>query len=1080
MNLFSGWMKSEGPTLKIKEIKIEVNEILKALEKAKKAVESFGQLFGVTPPPKTEAPKTEVEEPLLTPRAPRTRFPTTVSPPLTLPPRDTTTGPRAVSRVPSERAPETKITPPGARAPITTRKVPARPIPPATTTTPPPTPAPPPGGFVPGPLPEVTPPRPVTPAPNPSNVPLPSFRRQPLRPGVWTRHDRRELPPDYTGAPYAYNPSSAPSNIPLPPRRPSYDRPIPTEPAPAPTLGRVDVRPPIPTAGVRGLPGGPSGWAVPAPGGRVDIRPPVTTAGVQGLPGGPAGERVRPPQFDIRPPVPTAGVQGLQGGPSGLAAFKPPFRVPGVQPSFPTRSPTAQFPAPPRPPYTAQRQLVEPGPGVPRGDVTRGPLPPAINVDPRTRQPVFPGAPRGVVTREGLPTIGEVAVRGDPRTAGVPGAPGGPSGWAVLAPGGRVDIRPPVTTAGVPGLPGGPSGPLPPVQPTITRGPSGPGFPKGEVTRGPLPPVAPPRPIPIARGIPGVIPGATVLPNLGNVRQAPTSLFPANLDPKVREGIERIAKEQGVSPEAIAGVVKTESQWNPNNTTKSYHGLFQLDASEGYRPGWTPTEQVEAYGDMLRNKDFAGKVNRAGIDLSKESPARQAAILQGFQFSPNASQWMTDFSTPSSPMVRGKRATQARALGDTSVNSMTGHFNREMGSAPTTTDGIPETSRSKDYFQRQGANPATPGFQSNLQTVNTDYGPIKVHKDAAADWSGFYKDLHNAGAPLEVGEQQGGSYNLRRMRHGNAWSSHSYGASVDLDNKAYDMPPKMQSWIEANRAKWIEIKNKWNIHQPYTRDSKRDASELYGEPTPRTNLWDVNHLEWYGPHGSHFDEGGNPVSGKGSAIAAKVTSQKTKPVDPSVIDPNISKDMLDPNITPTQTWRDKKDATVRQEDRDLSGFLGRDPMNPYSGLSTPPSIPPKPTGPDVQGFRTRPATEEELNKSLAGMLERKVSPQGIMQSGTHKETFRNKAGAKITRTVPTMVSSTTPIQSDRFQKTLPGDPFKNYKNVQNLKVNNHATDHDLLFDKRPVASHDNSPSPSSEGTSSTENTAEDHPAELDS
>jgi len=85
-------------------------------------------------------------------------------------------------------------------------------------------------------------------------------------------------------------------------------------------------------------------------------------------------------------------------------------------------------------------------------------------------------------------------------------------------------------------------------------------------------------------------------------------------------------------------------------------------------------EQIQAYGRMAQDKDYLGKLQRAGIDISAMSPSQQAAILQGFQFAPNAQAWLKDFNVPS---------TQSRQSGElkygVSVNAMARTFNELMG-----------------------------------------------------------------------------------------------------------------------------------------------------------------------------------------------------------------------------------------------------------------------------------------------------------------------------------------------------------------------------------------------------------------
>ena len=69
-----------------------------------------------------------------------------------------------------------------------------------------------------------------------------------------------------------------------------------------------------------------------------------------------------------------------------------------------------------------------------------------------------------------------------------------------------------------------------------------------------------------------------------------------------------------------------------------------------------------------------GKLKSAGIDITKESPARQFAILQGFQFAPNTSAtWLRNFATPTSG------SKQSSEVGDKSINAMTAFGERTMG-----------------------------------------------------------------------------------------------------------------------------------------------------------------------------------------------------------------------------------------------------------------------------------------------------------------------------------------------------------------------------------------------------------------
>jgi hypothetical protein len=125
-----------------------------------------------------------------------------------------------------------------------------------------------------------------------------------------------------------------------------------------------------------------------------------------------------------------------------------------------------------------------------------------------------------------------------------------------------------------------------------------------------------------------------------------------------------------------------------------------------------------------------------------------------------------------------------------------------------------------NYFQRRGQGPFS---ASELERVQTPYGPITVHPEAAGDFRNFFRELGENGAPLG----KLGSYNYRRMRWSNQWSSHSTGAAVDLDDAQF-LSPKMQAWISSDPARWEDIKRRYNLTQPLPRK-------------------DPGHVEWTGP-----------------------------------------------------------------------------------------------------------------------------------------------------------------------------------------------------------------------------------------
>lgn len=135
----------------------------------------------------------------------------------------------------------------------------------------------------------------------------------------------------------------------------------------------------------------------------------------------------------------------------------------------------------------------------------------------------------------------------------------------------------------------------------------------------------------------------------------------------------------------------------------------------------------------------------------------------------------------------------------------------------------PSSERKVNYFQSRGDKPLE---QGQLATVDTPYGKVRAHPEAAQDLAKFTQSMKEAGAPI----QNFGDYNKRMKRAylgGSGWSSHAYGAAWDIDNKT-ELSPAMKQWIAANPDKFKEALKTGNMRQPL----------------PQT---DAPHIEWTGP-----------------------------------------------------------------------------------------------------------------------------------------------------------------------------------------------------------------------------------------
>src|SRR5262249_6541269 len=114
---------------------------------------------------------------------------------------------------------------------------------------------------------------------------------------------------------------------------------------------------------------------------------------------------------------------------------------------------------------------------------------------------------------------------------------------------------------------------------------------------------------------------------------------------------------------------------------------------------------------------------------------------------------------------------------------------------------------SRNYFQKISASPLQ---SSQLQTIDTGYGRFRVNPQAAEDFKGWLDDMKAKGAPI----QTMGFHNIRQMRRGSAWSSHSFAAAGDIDDKA-SLSPAMRAWIAQHPQEWNESLKAHNLSQPY-------------------------------------------------------------------------------------------------------------------------------------------------------------------------------------------------------------------------------------------------------------------------
>jgi hypothetical protein len=157
-----------------------------------------------------------------------------------------------------------------------------------------------------------------------------------------------------------------------------------------------------------------------------------------------------------------------------------------------------------------------------------------------------------------------------------------------------------------------------------------------------------------------------------------------------------------------------------------------------------------------------------------------------------------------------------------------------------------------------------PPVESQMHQLNTPAGPVKVNPLAANDFQGFTRDLQRNGFPFE---KPWGSYNRRRMRWSNNWSSHAWGTAFDMNDSSGGMSPRMQQWMQQNPGLFQRLMRQWNMSQP-----------LPGR--------DPNHIEWTGPnpqyHPPDTQAAGGPAGGEGPPADAPVQDTGTPDTDPNL------------------------------------------------------------------------------------------------------------------------------------------------------------------------------------------------------
>jgi hypothetical protein len=220
-----------------------------------------------------------------------------------------------------------------------------------------------------------------------------------------------------------------------------------------------------------------------------------------------------------------------------------------------------------------------------------------------------------------------------------------------------------------------------------------------------------------------------------------------------------------------------------------------------------------------------------------------------------------------------------------------------------------------------------------MRSIQTPAGPMKVNPLAAGDVQGFTRDLQQHGFPLE---KPWGSYNRRRMRWSNNWSSHAWGTAFDIDNQDGPMSPRARQWMQQNPGLFQQLLRRWNMSQPLP---SRD---------PR-------HIEWTGPRNQ-----GDPQMAGGRDPNAPLGSEANPLMNPSMR-------RIGPEAPPPPGSRPPPGGPVTTDPSDPTGSNQSPTGGPPSEPKPPDTAPANadPAAPDLSSMFAADDPEEEDDSAVA-------------------------------------------------------------------------------------------------------------------
>jgi len=281
------------------------------------------------------------------------------------------------------------------------------------------------------------------------------------------------------------------------------------------------------------------------------------------------------------------------------------------------------------------------------------------------------------------------------------------------------------------------------------------------------------------------------------------------------------AAKNNVPPSLFAAIMAFESGRGTSKATRQFFnpaGLMDPRTGSRTKLRFPTIEEGIAASARTVGKHYA----RAGDDLVKFAHGPGGYSPLGAANDPKNTNrlWPSYVAKFREQLSETQTLPTARDVPAGAPEWLGGAVMTTRGGGPPVGRGRGDLAQQYNFFQSQGMKQLS---AKELTRLDTPYGSILAHPQAAGDVSGFFSALAEAGAPIKGL----GSYNPRPKRWGGGPSSHGYGTAFDIDDQV-QLSPAMKNWIAQDPSRWESLKEKFNVGQP-----------LPGK--------DPAHIEWRGP-----------------------------------------------------------------------------------------------------------------------------------------------------------------------------------------------------------------------------------------